>query len=122
MTCGPSRLGGPMQKRRKGCCAHAGLHRHLHGQRELDHAAARAGEADPEPLRPKMKSPSPSGCRSAWSVRDQTLHQLERADQNLAQLKREVEAASTTGPAPAWPPRVDSLSGLPLRAKPKTHW
>lgn len=49
------------------------------------------------------------------SVRDQTLRQRERADQSLAQLRRELEA-SKAGPA-AGVPKMDSLSGLPLRAQ-----
>lgn len=51
------------------------------------------------------------------SVRDQTLRQRERADQNLAQLRRDLEAASKAGPAAGVQPKMDSLSGLPLRAQ-----
>ena len=50
------------------------------------------------------------------SVRDQTLRQRERADQNLAQLRGELEASSKAGPASGVQPKMDSLSGLPLRA------
>ncbi len=51
------------------------------------------------------------------SVRVQTLSQRERADQNLSQLRSELEASSKAGPAAGVQPRMDSLSGLPLRAQ-----
>jgi GGDEF domain-containing protein len=51
------------------------------------------------------------------SVRVQTLRQHERADQNLAQLRSQVESSSRAKPSAGVQPKMDSLSGLPLRAQ-----
>ncbi len=50
------------------------------------------------------------------SVRDQTMRQRERADQNLTQLRRDLETSAKAGPPAGVQPKMDALSGLPLRA------
>jgi GGDEF domain-containing protein len=51
------------------------------------------------------------------SVRAQTFGQRERADQSLTQLRSGLEASSKAEPAAGVQPKMDSLSGLPLRAQ-----
>ncbi len=51
------------------------------------------------------------------SVRVHTLRQRERAEQNLAQLRSQQEASSKAKSPAGAQPKMDSLSGLPLRAQ-----
>jgi GGDEF domain-containing protein len=57
-----------------------------------------------------------AGCLE--SLRDQTLSQRERTEQNVVQLRRDLESARPAcGPAAVARLKIDSLSGLSLRAQ-----
>jgi len=85
-----------------------------------ENTTTRLGELEKQILKAvtaeDMKSLAARVADCLDSVRDQTLHQRERADQSLAQLRRDLEASSKAEPAAGMQPKIDALSGLPLRA------